>query len=277
MGNNFIKFFLFIVIISLLLLNSGFILIIIQNIINIIFYSERTKEIIAEKIVYEQFSLEIYSNIKSKIYYSIHEISKSSECSYELVKFPLRMEYFYDCEGVYNDKIDKKECQNKITSPKTCCEINCCRDYIINKEKKHICSEYSSVPSYDPRNDICSYISIYNGKFSSTGNYKFCTRRFYKKYEDLLSDYERNWNCMSSYIMLDSTNHYFCSGDYSFYNGIYFDYDLSFYSYNQLIAQNIFSTIQPSYINIENSFRISKLLNNKNYDESKIKKELKKN
>ena len=81
---------------------------------------------------------------------------------------------------------------------------------------------------------------------------------------------------MSSYIMLDSTNHYFCSGDYSFYNGIYFDYDLNFYSYNQLIAQNIFSTIQPSYINIENSFRISKLLNNKNYDESKIKKELKK-
>ena len=277
MGNNLIKFFLFIIIISLLLLNSGFILIIIQSIINIIFYYEKTKEIIAEKIVYEQFSHEIYSNIKSKIYYDMHDITKSSECNYELVKFPLRMEYFYDCEGVYDDKIDKKLCQDKITSPKTCCEVNCCRDYIINKEKKHICSEYSYFNFYDPRNDICSYISIYNGKFYYINNYKYCAMRLDKSYEDLLLDYDSNRNCMSSIIIFDSANHYFCYGDY----GLDSYYDLSNYYYNynynyQTIAQNIFSTVQPNYINIENSFRISKLLNDKNYDESKYKKELKK-
>ena len=275
MGNNLIKFFLFIIIISLLLLNSGFILIITQNIINIIFYSERTKEIIAEKVVYEQFSLEIYSNIKNRLYFSAYIIPKNEECNseYELVKFSLRMEYLYDCEGVYDDKIDKKECQKKITSPETCCEVNCCRDYIINKEKKHICSEYSSVPSYDSRNDICSYISIYNGKFYSTDKYKFCARRTNKAYEDILSDYDDKRICQTASIIYDSANHYFCYGYYNFYLYDYYPYD---YISNQLIAQNILATVTPSYINIKNCFRISKLLNDKNYDESKIKKELKK-
>ena len=101
--------------------------------------------------------------------------------------------------------------------------------------------------------------------------------RLDKSYEDLLLDYDSNRNCMSSIIIFDSANHYFCYGDY----GLDSYYDLSNYYYNynynyQTIAQNIFSTVQPNYINIENSFRISKLLNDKNYDESKYKKELKK-
>ena len=108
-------------------------------------------------------------------------------------------------------------------------------------------------------------------------NYKYCAMRLDKSYEDLLLDYDSNRNCMSSIIIFDSANHYFCYGDY----GLDSYYDLSNYYYNynynyQTIAQNIFSTVQPNYINIENSFRISKLLNDKNYDESKYKKELKK-
>jgi len=82
-------------------------------------------------------------------------------------------------------------------------------------------------------------------------------------------------NCMYEYIMFDSANHYFCYGYHGFDS--YYDYDYNYYNYNyQVYAQNIFSTVQPSYINIENSFRITKLLNDKNFDESKFKKELKK-
>ena len=274
-----IIFFLFILIITFLLLNSGFILIIIQNIKNIIFYSEKSKEIIAEKIIYEQFSHEIYSNIKSRIYYEIRQTSISTECDsgYEIIKFPLRMEYFYDCEGIFDDKIDKKDCQDKITNPQHCCELNCCRDYIINKEKKHFCSDWTYFPYFDSRNDICSYISIYNGKFYYINNkYKYCARRLDKVYEDLLSDFDKNKNCDIKFIF-DSANHYFCNGDYNYNNYFYYDYQYHYYyNYENLVAQNIISNVTPSLINIENSFRISKLLNKKEYDESKIKKELKK-
>ena len=274
-----IIFFLFILIITFLLLNSGFILIIIQNIKNIIFYSEKSKEIIAEKIIYEQFSYEIYSNIKSRIYYEIRQTSISTECDsgYEIIKFPLRMEYFYDCEGIFDDKIDKKDCQDKITNPQHCCELNCCRDYIINKEKKHFCSDWTYFPYFDSRNDICSYISIYNGKFYYINNkYKYCARRLDKVYEDLLSDFDKNKNCDIKFIF-DSANHYFCNGDYNYNNYFYYDYQYHYYyNYENLVAQNIISNVTPSLINIENSFRISKLLNKKEYDESKIKKELKK-
>ena len=258
------KLLIFILIISFLLLNSGFILILYQNINNLFFYYETSKEIIAEKFVYEQFSHEIYSNINSKIYYDIKKISIKDECDegYDIIKFPIRIEYLYDCEDVHNDAIDKNKCQNRITNPDYCCAPSCCRDYIIKKEKYHFCSENNVFSYNDPRNDVCSYISIYNGKFYYVNNIKYCAKRLNKKYEELLSEFDQNKNCD---IEFDTKKHYFCSDDYNYA-----------FSSTPIIVENIFSTVPPNYINIENTYRISMLLNKKKYDESKALKELNK-
>ena len=253
-----------IIIFSFLLLNSSFILILIQNIQNISFYSENSKEIIAEKLIYEQFSHEIYSNINSKIYYDIKNIEIKEDCEegYELIKFPIRIEYYYDCLGVNDDIIDKNECQNRITSPKYCCELSCCRDHVIRKNRYHFCANNNYISGYDPRNDICSNISVYNGNFYYINNNKYCSKRLNKTYEELLSDYNINSFCD---IQFDSLGHYFCSNDYNF------TFDSS-----SVIVENIFSTVKPSLINIERTQKISMLLNKKKYDESKVRKEIKK-
>ena len=161
-------------VISLVLLIISFAFILAQNIINLIFYAEKRKDIIAEKIIYEQFSHEVYSNINSRIYYNIDGLSSDS-----IIKFPLKFDYLYDCEDVDDDKIDK-ECQNKITSPSLCCELSCCRDYVKNKEKYHKCSNKNNFNDYDSRENICSKSSIYNGNFYYIDSNSYCARRYSK-------------------------------------------------------------------------------------------------
>jgi len=263
MGKKII-IFLLILIVSFLLLNSGLILILIQNIKNIVFYSENNKEIIAEKLIYEQFSHEIYSNINSKIFIDIKNMTIKEDCDegYELIKFPIRIDYLYDCEGVYDDKLDKNECQNRITNPRYCCELSCCKDYVIKKERYHFCSDSKSFSNYDSRNGNCSKISIYNGKFYYINNFKYCGKRLSKTYEELLSEFDESKNCNNQF---DTAGHYFCSDDYNYNNPS-----------STIIVENVFSMIPPNYINIENSFRILLLLNKKNYEESKVLNELKK-
>ena len=265
------KIIIFILIISFLLLNSGFFLILYQNINNLFFYYETSKEIIAEKFIYEQFSHEIYSNINSKIYCEIKNINIKEECDegYEIIKFPIRIQYLYDCEDVYDKAIDKNECQNRITNPEYCCEPSCCRDYVIKKDKYNFCSKNNVFSNNDPRNDICSSISIYNGKFYYVNNIKYCAKRLNKNYEELLlSEFNRNKSCddaINKNIYFDTKRHYFCSDDYNYTD-----------SSSSIIVENIFSTVSPNYINIENPYRISVLLNKKEYDESKALEELKK-
>ena len=262
MGKKIIILLLF-HIVSIILLIIAFILILIQNINNIIFCSENNKNITTEKLIYEQFSHEIYSNIKSKIFYDIKNIPINDKCENgSLIKFPVRIESFYDCEGVYNDIIDYNECQNRITNPSYCCEPNCCRDYVINKERYHFCSENKNFSAHDPRSDICSNISIYNGKFYCVNHTKYCAKRFSKSYEELLSGFDKNKNCD---ILFDTAGHYFCSSDYN----LSIPNDIP-------IAQNVFSVVPPSFFNIEKSFRITLLLNKKKDEEQKILEEMKK-
>ena len=61
-------------IISSFVLIISYGLIMTQSIINIIYNENNKPNIIAERLVYEQFSHEVYSNIKSKIIKEIQEI-----------------------------------------------------------------------------------------------------------------------------------------------------------------------------------------------------------
>ena len=245
-------------VISLVLLIISFAFILAQNIINLIFYAEKRKDIIAEKYIYEQFSHEVYSNINSRIYYNIDEHSSDSE----IIKFPLKFDYLYDCEDVDDDKIDK-ECQNKITSPSLCCELSCCRDYVKNKEKYHKCSNKNNFNDYDSRENICSKSSIYNGNFYYIYSRNYDARRYSKTYEELLLEANNDNNCLYRPIQFDTKGNTFCDNDNIIENG-------------RVIVQNIISTIEPKYIDIHNSLRIDILLNKKEYDESKILKEKRK-
>ena len=247
---------------SFLLLIISFAFILTQNIINIIFYAEKRKDIIAEKYVYEQFSHEVYSNINSRIYYNIEKKSQKCDDGSEIIKFPLKFEYLYDCENIKNNNIDKEECQNKITSSSLCCESSCCQDYVTSKEKYHKCSNKNSFNDKDSRENICSKSSIYNGNFYYINQDVYCAKRYYKSYEELLLE-ANNDNCYNNNIIFDTKGNKFCD-----YNNIIEN--------NQVIVQNIFSTIRPEYIDIQNSLRVDMLLNKKEFDESKILKEKKK-
>ena len=186
-------------VISLVLLIISFAFILAQNVINLIFYAEKRKDIIAEKFIYEQFSHEVYSNINSRIYYDNH-LSCGSDS--EVIKFPLKFDYLYDCEDVDDDKIDK-ECQNKITSPSLCCELSCCRDYVKNKKKYHKCSNKNSFNDYDSREYICSKSSIYNGNFYYIDSNSYCARRYSKTYEELLLEDNSVNNCLYGPIIIN--------------------------------------------------------------------------
>ena len=248
--------------ISFLLLLISCILIIIQSIKNLIFYSEKRKDIIAEKIIYEQFSHEVYSNINSKIYYDIERKSKPCDEGSEIIKFPLKFEYFYDCEDIDDDKIDKEECQNKITSYLFCCEKSCCRDYVFHKDRYHFCKNKTQYYQTDSRENVCSTSSVYNGNFYYINQDKFCAKRFNETYEELLSKANILDNC-SNIITLDSKGNKFCDND-------------TIIKDQRVIVQNIFSSVSPIYIDIRNSLRVDILLNKKERDESKISEEIKK-
>ena len=247
--------------IPFLLLLISFSFILTQNIINILFYSENSKDIIAEKYIYEQFSHEVYSNINSRIYYNIEKKSQKCDEGSEIIKFPLKFDYFYDCVDIKNNEIDKKECQDKITSASLCCEPNCCRDYVFEKEQYHSCTNKINFNDNDSRKYICSTSSVYNGKFYYINQDIYCAKRYNKNYEELLLEVNSDNNCQNT-IEFDSKGHRLCDNDNLSDNG-------------KIIVQNIFSVVEPEYIDIKNSLRIDILLNKK-ADEAKISKEIKK-
>lgn len=108
---------------SISLLISGCIYIFIQSIFNIK-YNSNNKTYVAERLVYQQFSQDVYSNIKSKIFYDFEIIEHDRNCSdnKEILNIPIKIDSFYDCEKVKIDDIDKDLCQNKISRASTCCK-----------------------------------------------------------------------------------------------------------------------------------------------------------
>jgi hypothetical protein len=195
--------------ISLSLLILACIFILVQSIYNVI-YNSNDKTSIAERLVYQQFSHDVYSNIKSKILYDFEIIDHSQNCSdnREILNIPIKIDSFYDCEKVKVDDIDKDLCQNKISRTSTCCKKECCKYDIYTMQK--ICKNkniYNSPDNYeDPRKD-CKIFNIYNGKIYKMNNYKICARRYDYNYEYLLEKNQDNF-CKDG-IKLDSLDHCF--------------------------------------------------------------------
>ena len=238
-------------IISYIILFVGCGFIIAQSYLNFLYSKYRTKEVIIERLVYEQFSHEIYSNINSKI---IEDIKFADECEngYEIYQFPIKMESFYDCTNINEQHINKEVCQNKITPSSLCCRDVCCMNEVSGKEDHYYCRDKSNINEYDTRDNVCSKFSKYNGKFYiNEDNKKICVKKIDLTYEDLLENKDNYPNFDINLLYQSSTT------------------ELENY-----VVKNIFSISRPSYFETESNLKISLMLNKKNYDEDKIKKSI---
>jgi len=254
---------------SFLIISLG--LIFTQSIINIIYSFEMNKKIIAERLVYEQFSHEVYSNINSHPFTKIEVLSNSDlSCSTgELMRVPIKFEEFYDCG---NDENIDVFCRNKITPESLCCHKSCCFEKVENKKESKYCLQKRELINnnderlyYEPRESVCTKFSNYYGKF-----YKLCVQKSDKIYENFLDRNENNYYCSYNNPKLDSKGH-------CFYRDSSNNLEINNNNYPEsLIVKNIYSTIEPNYFEMESKLRISMMLNKKNYNENKIKKEIKK-
>lgn len=248
-------------IISFIIIIIAYGFVIAQSIINIIYSSNNSKEIIVERIVYEQFSHEVYSNINSKI---ITNISIENDCgNKETYSLPIKIESFYDCRDVYNYNIDKELCQNKITSSSLCCNEECCTTLVTGKKEYRRCKD-NKKNNDDKRNYYCSKYSKYNGKVYELVYYNnqknICVQRLDMTYEDLLRNADNDGYSYSTNIKIDSKKHYYHSNIHN-YN-------------NEVMVKMIGSVTKLSYFEMESNIELSKMLNKINYNVDKIKKKI---
>jgi hypothetical protein len=246
---------------SLPLMIFACIFILVQSILNVIFNSNN-KTCVAERLVYQQFSHDVYSNIKSKILYDFEIIEYDQNCSdnREILNIPIKIDSFYDCEKVKVDDIDKDLCQNKISRTSTCCKKECCKLDIYTNQK--ICRNkniYNLADiSEDPRKK-CKLFNIYNGKLYKIDNYKICARRYDYNYEYLLGKNEKSF-CPGG-IILDSLDH--CLNEnITILNQSKSNVYLSFKENSSVIVKNILSEINPNFFEYELLLKES-ILNNK--------------
>lgn len=185
--------------ISSIILLGCYILFVIQSFINIYFIKFKTKKIIAERLLYEQFSEEVYSNIKSHSFSKIDTIEDYNN-SANYLNLEVKLNSFYDCQDEKNGLLNEKICQDKIVKNYTCCKSECCGN--SNTTEEFICSNYSfdinqinlnnKILNYneeemieDPRK-ICKYYNTFNVNTSRINNYYLQVENFEYNYEDLL-------------------------------------------------------------------------------------------
>lgn len=249
---------------SFLIISYAFIMT--QSIINIKYSENKNNDIIAERLVYEQFSHEVYTNIKSNVVKNITYVDINQECpeNFRIMNFPIKMESFYDCRNINEnyENFDKENCQNRITSAQTCFLKGCCLKRISGKKEYGYCMDKNNINDFDYRDSYCTKFSKYNGRFFNYKNQKICIEKDNQNYEDLLANSQPNCPNTTT-IYFDSYNHLICQNDQKKY----------FLNNNNLIVKNIFSIDQPNYFEMESSIRINKLLNKIKYDEEKIKNE----
>lgn len=255
-------------ILSFFLLIIACILIFIQSIKNIKYSFTNDKTILAEKIVYQQFSHDVYSNIKNKIIYEFELVKYDSDCpeDKEVLKIPIKFDSYYDCEDIKNDgmnKLNKNICKNKISKSSICCLNECCEDNIFIKQT--ICREkninnINIEESNDIRKDLCTYFNVYNGKFSNFEDFKICVKRYEYNYEYLLYINENTLFNSENCLYFDTKNHSICDEDLK--KGVDSIKIIPKYASNHdIVVKNIFSEINPNFFEYETILKESILYN----------------
>ena len=137
----------------------------IQGIYNCVFLNSSSRKIITERLLFEQFSYEVYSSINISLsIYSPSVLSSTNQCSDEMT-FNLNLDSFYDCRGIFSPDLDSQ-----------------CRDTIIRNTT--FCS--NSDPANDPRIRYCIYFSNYTQSITILDGKKICRSEPKINYEELL-------------------------------------------------------------------------------------------
>jgi hypothetical protein len=186
--------------ISIILLLASYTLFFTQSIINIIFVNSKSKDIIVEKLLYEQFSKEIYSNIKSFPFLRIYT-QEENENNYNYLDVEVKLDSYFDCKGVKKGLLNEI-CQDEIVNNFTCCKSECC----MRTNKNMICSNYSfnlqqshydngMILNYnedelydDPRRRYCYYSNKYIGDTHKLSNINLYKENFNFSYEEIISN-----------------------------------------------------------------------------------------
>ena len=77
------------------------------------------------------------------ILYQFEIVPYDKDCPYdkEVLRIPIKIDSFYDCENLENDKLDELDeldedmCQNKISSSFICCQKDCCENNVYINQK----------------------------------------------------------------------------------------------------------------------------------------------
>ena len=247
---HFWHFIINIILTSFLILSC--ILIFAQTIINIKYNYSNNKSILAEKLVYQQFSHDIYSNINSKILYDfeIYPISEDCPGDKEVIIFPIKLDSYYDCEGIDVETIDEDACQDKITNSSICCQKSCCAN---NKCRDKVANNMENEEKNDDRNNKCIYFNKYNGRFSQIFNgYKICAKKYIYDYQYLLNLCELNQITTSNCLYLDSMNHCFDAQNIKSNSELEISGNkITNLNKKYVVVKNIFSEINPNYFEYE--------------------------
>ena len=254
-------------IISFCLLIIACIVIFSQTIKNMYYNYSTNKTILAEKLVYQQFSHDVYSNINNKIYYQLETVPYTEDCpeGKEILRIPIKIDSYYDCENIKNNELNEEICQNKISKSSICCQDDCCEYNAYLKQTICIEKNYKNIDNEelnDIRKDICQYFNVYNGKFSKIINSKICAKRYDITYENLLNVYNEN-NCENaSCLYFDTKNHCICDINLKGNNILLFGPSFLNLNLTNCIVKNIFSELNPNFFEYETILKEA-LLNNK--------------
>ena len=275
-------------IVSLGIAILSYILIIVQGSINYNFKNYKTRSLIAERLLYEQFGYEVYESIKSYPYAlsggSAYYESGSSDMAVEV-----KLDSYYDCRDVYDPELNENICQNEIVKVNTCCKSECCsktngddifcHNYLftlyVNEIKNNRILYYNDEEYFeDPRRRFCFYYNSYTTS-DSLGAYTGNTMKYRSKYnyKDIyLSDSITMYIGKSNHLYLDvdcgivdtKGNHLYINGNIEPcpINGITSSGSLQSLKNDptrEIIIRNILSEIIPDihewkghYISLEN-------------------------
>ena len=186
--------------ISIIFLLVSYALFLTQSYKNIIFVYSQSKDIICEKLLYEQFSKEIYSNIKSFPFSRIYT-QEDNENANNYLDVEVKLDSYFDCQGVKKGLLNEI-CQDEIVNNFTCCKSECC----IRTDENMVCSNYSfnlqqshynndKILNYnedelydDPRRRYCYYFNKYIGDTHTLSNINLYKENYDFNYEQIISN-----------------------------------------------------------------------------------------
>ena len=272
---NFNIVIIFFEILSSFIMLVSYILIIIQSFENFNFKNYKTNKSIVERLLYEQFSYEIYSNLNSSIFLKENKFNTENED----MPLEIKSNTYYDCRGINDDELNEKICQNKIINNYTCCKPECCfrtngnniycNDYVFSLNDNIL--GHNKILFYnddelleDPKRRFCTYYNEYRGNMNQKDLTFIDLYRFKYNYIDIFYSNKTSLVCIGKTIcksgyydcgIIDTKNNHLYAKEISYcpINRIYKrDGDDNFYIWN--IHDNYYNYFNDNYYNYYNQY-----------------------